>query len=409
MQTYLEEKTLTDRLMGWWYAIATPSIKLTENTPLKVREVIRKSKFLSIILFIEIILSLADYVKGFAYGTGLRLFIPVTISVASLFAGVILNRKGKMLTAVTVILVVFEINMGYFLLTGAFAPGGQTPFNVITYIILLQPSIIAASLLPAPIALSIGLLNSLFTTVMIIFPPGSMEMISQPPGVVFNAAYDNISTQVVVMIINIFWTRSIQQEMQRADRAEEVNRLIEELAEQQQLALEEKQRLEESVQQIVHVHTQVANGDLNARVPLDQGNVLWLIAGSLNNLLSRLQRWRQDAKKQQLTEQAIQYLILALQTAKRQGTQISVQKTGTPIDPLIAEIINDPSFARPDHAHPHHSHPETPFPAISSSWSAGTAMPPDASISSWSDQVPFQANNIAPHYQSPFNMPMPER
>ncbi len=39
----------------------------------------------------------------------------------------------------------------------------------------------------------------------------------------------------------------------------------------------------------------VANGDYNARVPLNQGNVLWQVSGSLNNLLSRFQRLRQDA------------------------------------------------------------------------------------------------------------------
>ena len=43
--------------------------------------------------------------------------------------------------------------------------------------------------------------------------------------------------------------------------------------------------------------------------------------------------------------------------------QINVQKTGTPIDSLIAEILNDASFARPDHIRS-----ETPFPEISSSW-----------------------------------------
>jgi type II secretory pathway pseudopilin PulG len=402
MQTYLAEKTLTDRLFGWWYAISTPEIS-AENAPLRIREAIRQAKFLSVILLIEIILSIGDYVTGLAYGYGLTLYIPVTISVASLIAGVILNRKGKMLTGVIVILVVFEINMGFFLISETFAaPGGLTPIAVNAFIILLQPGIIAASLLPAPAALSVGLLNCLFTITVLAFAPQSPELINLPPGVFFNAVFVNITTQIVIMIVNVFWTSSVKQEMQRADRAEEVNKLIEELATQQQQALEEKQRLEESIQQIVKVHTQIANGDLNARVPLDQGNVLWLIAGSLNNLISRLQRWRQDAKKQQQTEQAIQYLILALQTAKRQGTQISVQKTGTPIDPLIAEIINDSSFARPDHIYP-----ETSFPEGSSSWSSGTNMPPPTS--SKLDQVPFPTNNEASYFHPPFNIPLPER
>ncbi len=232
----------------------------------------------------------------------------------------------------------------------------------------MQPSIIAASVLAAPIALSIGSFNVLFTLALLVWAPKSPEILNLPPGTYFNLCLVALSTHVVVILLNIYWTSSMHQEMKRANSAEEVNRLIEELAEQQQQALEEKQRLEESIQQIVHVHTQVANGDLNARVPLDQGNVLWLIAGSLNNLLGRLQRWRHDAKNQRQTEQAIQYLILALQTAKRQGTPINVQKTGTPIDPLIAEMLNNPSFARPDHIRPDPTGQQTPLPDISSSW-----------------------------------------
>jgi hypothetical protein len=268
--------------------------------------------------------------------------------------------------------------------------------------ILLQPSIMVAALLPAPMALSVSLFNSLFSTIMPIIAQTNMKLINLPPELFFNAAFITISTQVVVMIVNVFWTSNVQQEMQRADQTEEINRLTEALAEQQRQALEEKQRLEESIKQIVKVHTQIANGDLNARVHIDQGNKLWLIASSLNNILARLQRWQQDAKKQQQTEQAIQYLITALHTAKMQGTQIKIQKTGTPIDPLIAEIINDPSFARSNRAHP-----EAPFPAISSSWPAGTPIPPD--IASWSAQAPLRANKETPPFNPLFNLPTSER
>src|SRR5689334_17960515 len=373
MQTSVSEKTLADHLFGWWYAIATPPPP-ADNAPLRLRESLAKIKFVSIILLIEIILSVADLATGFAYGYGARLFIPITVSIAAMVAGVVLNRLDKTIAATVLVL---EWNMGSFVFVEFFSPGGAHTANIIASIILMQPSIIAASVLAVPIALSVGSLNVLFTLALMIWAPKSAEILNLPPGSYFNACFVPLSTHVVIILLNIYWTNSMHQEMNRANRAEEVNGLIEELAGQQQLALAEKQRLEESIQQIVHVHTQVANGDLNARVPLDQGNVLWLIAGSLNNLLSRLQRSRHDAKNQKQTEQAIQYLILALQTAKRQGTQINVQKTGTPIDHLIAEMLNDPSFARPDHIRPELARPElrpdlirpdTPLPEISSSW-----------------------------------------
>jgi hypothetical protein len=132
---------------------------------------------------------------------------------------------------------------------------------------------------------------------------------------------------------------------------QQVNKLTQELAAQQQVVLQEKQQLEESVQQIVAVHMQVANGNLNVRVPLDQKNVLWPLAGSLNNLLARFQRWRQEASQLQYVERSIQQTLHDIQQAKTQGTPLTYRKTGTMLDPLVAEFIGAIS---PDHL----SHPQ---------------------------------------------------
>jgi HAMP domain-containing protein len=67
----------------------------------------------------------------------------------------------------------------------------------------------------------------------------------------------------------------------------------------------QKQQLDASIRSIVEVHTRVANGDFDARVPLTQDNVLWQISGSLNNLLARVQRLRQDATKVQKMQIAL--------------------------------------------------------------------------------------------------------
>ncbi|GAC1360375.1 MAG: hypothetical protein NVS2B12_09140 [Ktedonobacteraceae bacterium] len=41
-------------------------------------------------------------------------------------------------------------------------------------------------------------------------------------------------------------------------------------------------QLDASIQQIVQTYMRIANGDFDARVPLNQDNVLWQVAGSLN-------------------------------------------------------------------------------------------------------------------------------
>jgi hypothetical protein len=143
-----------------------------------------------------------------------------------MLAGVELNRRGKTLAAIIIVLAILEIDMCYFLITGAFTPGSHPPINLIAYMILLQPSIMVAALLPAPMALSVSLFNSLFSTIMPIIAQTNMKLINLPPELFFNAAFITISTQVVVMIVNVFWTSNVQQEMQRADQTEEINRLL---------------------------------------------------------------------------------------------------------------------------------------------------------------------------------------
>jgi methyl-accepting chemotaxis protein len=74
---------------------------------------------------------------------------------------------------------------------------------------------------------------------------------------------------------------------------------------------EQKRQHDASIRSIVETHTRVANGDLEARVPLTQDNVLWQISGSLNKLLARLQRLSQDTAK-------VQQMQIALKEAHKE-------------------------------------------------------------------------------------------
>jgi hypothetical protein len=208
---------------------------------------------------------------------------------------------------------------------------------------LISPDIIAISLFPSGVALSLGLLNCLYVIVALAFFPKTPDMIQQMADIGSIDYYEVVAVQVVVILVSLFWVRSTNGEMDRANQAEEMNNLIQELATQQQSALEEKRQLEESIQQIVTVHTQVANGNLNARVPLDQTNILWSIAGSLNNLLARLQSWRQEVQRAQYIERSIQQTLHDIQQAKAQGTPLTYQRTGTSLDLLVSEFISGTS------------------------------------------------------------------
>ncbi len=341
MQVTLIRQNTINRLFGWWYAISAPP-PVPEDAPLHEREFIRKARFTGIVLLLEIIESFTVFILP--DNRDLTFVIPVSISVAMLIVGVFLNRRGKVLIAGVLIWV--TINLG--MLTAFTSAGlhyGLSSISIQSFFSLIHPDLIAISLLPAPAALAIGIGNCLYTILALTFFPKTPELLHQfSTTFVVDIYYTPLYAQTIVVLINLLWVSSNSQQTKRADQAEELNKLIQALSAQQQDELQRKQQLEQDIQRIVAVHTQVANGNYNARVPLDQighNNVLWSIAGSLNTLLARLQRWNQEAQQLRRTEQAILQTFQHIQLAKKQGMPLHLQRSGTPLDALLAEIIGN--------------------------------------------------------------------
>jgi hypothetical protein len=137
--------------------------------------------------------------------------------------------------------------------------------------------------------------NCLFTLYALTYLPRTVEVDAILAFAFASVVTPIILSQMMVSVVAYLWVKGTIQALLRADRAEQIAVLEHDLAKQAEEATQEKQKLEASIHMIVETHTRVANGDFNARVPLTQGNVLWQISGSLNNLLARLQRFRQDA------------------------------------------------------------------------------------------------------------------
>lgn len=137
-----------------------------------------------------------------------------------------------------------------------------------------------------------------------------------------------VGVQLLVAFVSYLWVKGTIKAIARADRAETVAKLEHELAEQ-------KQKLEEGIQQILQTHVAVANGHLDARAPFTQDNVLWQIARALNTLLVRLQRASQAEKQLQRVEQAVSVTVNAVQLAEQMNQIPRLSFTRTEIDPLI--------------------------------------------------------------------------
>jgi hypothetical protein len=198
--------------------------------------------------------------------------------------------------------------------------------------------LIAASLFSAWFVLPVAVFNCLGIVASLMLLPKTLELTHALAIASYNIYERPIAIQIITAFVSYLWISSAIQGMRRADTAEEMNNLAQELMIQQRSKVQEKQRLEESIKQIIEVHMQIANGNFNARVPLNDTNVLWPLAGSLNNLLVRLQRWRQDAIQLGRMRQAIQKLIQNIHITQQQGQTLQLFKTGTELDPLLMEL-----------------------------------------------------------------------
>jgi HAMP domain-containing protein len=340
MQVTLTQQNMLDRVFGWWHAIAAPP-PVPEDAPLHEREFMRKARFTSIILLIEIIESLSVLGQP-PYGP--QLYIPLSISLFMLIVGVILNRFGKVRAAGILIWATINLGMCSFLLSLGLTGSGLDPYAMRQFAILVHPDLIAISLFPAPVASAIGIVNCLLTIGLITFLPKTSELLHLYSISSYSVYYIPLYVQTVTIVMCLLWVNSNSQEMKRANRAEEVNKLSQALSAQQQIEMQKSQQLEKDIQRIVSVHAQVANGHYDARVPVDQighNNVLWSIAGSLNTLLARLQRRYEEAQQLRRTEQAIYQTLQHIQLAKKQGMPLHLQRTGTSLDTLLTEMLGD--------------------------------------------------------------------
>lgn len=335
MQNASRQTPARSRLFDWWYYLTTPP-EMREDAPLAQRAAVRRARLASVIILFEIVYHLA--VVGVGATSNHQLIPVLIISLSVLAIAALFNRFGRVSVAGFLAVTILELGMFFNLTSLSLLAGGLSPFDLPLYDILVIPTLIALSLFPRWITFSIAGLNTLFIVATLLFFPKTPEMVQLLAGAPYDTWFRPVSIQFVAGMVCYFWVSNAFQAMKRADLAEEVNKLAQALALQQQAALQEKQQLEESMQSIIMVHTQVANGNFAARVPLNQKNVLWSIAGSLNNLLARLQRWREDAIQLQRTEQAIQAAIHALQQAKLQGIPMRVSKTGTIVDLLVTEM-----------------------------------------------------------------------
>ena len=318
----------------WWYRFTAPPIP-PPNAPLEVREIARQGRLTSVVIFILIFLNFGSVPSAIA-GLNKALIVVLIVSFITIGAAMVLNRRGSVLWAGLILVLVHAIGIMINLYT---TPTGLSFQVISSFAILILPTLLAAALLPAATVFLFAALNTIFCFLAIMFMPHAKGF-NDPAALVFvQGVVLPAVVQGATAGIAFLWVSSLQRALRERDQAEEVARLERDLSEQTEIMAQQKVQLEQSINMILQTQTRVANGDLNARVPLTSENVLWSVAGTLNNLITRLQRAQNAEEQLERTRASAGWLVTIMRNHKAGQPTGRYTRTGTVVDSIAMELF----------------------------------------------------------------------
>lgn len=323
----------TPPLLQRWYALCAPP-EVAESATFIVREQVRRGRIASLIILSTLVAAamLVPIVLFAAPGMFLLPWVCTSTAIGMLccILAIPLNRKRQIQFVGVLLLLAIDVIIAGIVLSER---NGLDPLFLSMFDLLVVSELVAASLLPPASVFSVALINTALIVLDINVQPHSMmwmQMVMSQQ-LAYSLLARPIILYVVVAAVAYLWVRSALHALERADRAEL-------LAELEKREAEQKQQLEREIEQILLTHVRVANGDLNARAPTYQDNVLWQIGIALNNLLLRLKSALQAEQSLRYTMTEVAQLRLALRQWQRGRPLQSYSSSGTPLAALTDDI-----------------------------------------------------------------------
>lgn len=329
--------------INWWYRLVAPPVPPhAEELPLREREFLRRGKLISIALlinFIEMGLALLRVTST------TRMLLPILgAHIALLIVASVLNRFRKLLLAGIIALALYEVGLVQTIL----GPGPLDMLRLPELCLWVEPIMISVLLFPAWCILLVGGFHILLICSILLFAPHTMDLqffLNTRP---YDLYIFPIDLQVCCALISYTVITSLRETLLRADKAEEVSKLQQVMAKQSRQELEKKVQLETWCRQVINILTRVSNGDWNTRLtPEGSSNELWAASKSINNMISRYGRLREETQSMEKTVAAVQAHLHALRVAKVSGTPVRLPHTNTPIDLLVKELKELPVDTSP--------------------------------------------------------------
>ncbi|MBO0789893.1 MAG: hypothetical protein J2P36_02955, partial [Ktedonobacteraceae bacterium] len=305
---------------AWWYRLTAPPDPPPGST-FRQRDNARRGRIASaIMLFLGTILLLV-FPIGILTPNHTIAIVAVTVWTVILIS-IPLNRRG--LVILVGVLIGLSVNVGQYssVLTSSISPKGLSINDTDILYLLVFAEILIGAILPVNWIFLPVAINILFSIWQLNFAHHDPTLVPAISSLILSRVI-----QLHVFVTGIIWIlgRYAQQAIMRADQAEEVARLHHEIALQAQAAEEQRQELEEGKIEIITTLQRFANGDGNARTTLPANHALWMLAGTINNLLARLQRLRmQEVEMQQRLYPRLQQV--AQMEQQKQRAQLLAQE-----------------------------------------------------------------------------------
>jgi hypothetical protein len=248
----------------------------------------------------------------------------------------ILNRRGYLTAATLIMILILDGGIATTVIT---VKGGLGLVNLPIFDLMIASELIAVSLLTPASVFIMSFLNCCFIILDVLLEhhaPDLSHYLALSGWAVIIAR--PLLLQIVVAIVTFLWVESALKALKRADQAETLAAMEHAIAEYERSDAMQKRQLEQGIQFLIETQRRVANGDFTARVPTTQNNVLWPVAISFNNLLTRFQRFQQDAHEIERIRQEMPRVLYAIRASKQKKQPLLLDRTGTALDALILEL-----------------------------------------------------------------------
>ncbi len=328
-----EKRDRLDRLFGWWYKFTMPP-RSVAIASMSERQAYRRARMISTVGIILLIPQIIDVWMIFSVNSIVIIFAHV-LAFPIIVAMIVANRFGRPTLAGCITVFGCEI----LLIITIISHLQLNMVGIECYGLFVFAELLSISLLPIRFVFIFAVLDSVFIILDYLYQPKSPFLIMDVGSNGLIVVAIGVSLQVLVAGISSMWVFTASAASKRANRAELMAKVESLVAEQHATADQEKQELEESIQQLVQAHVDASNGQLVSRIPYPPAKVLWPIVGVLNSLwMRRYDALRTENELQRLKQSISSYNELLLKAMQVPNQPLPSIRTGTDIDLLIISL-----------------------------------------------------------------------